>query len=86
MLTIFTCNPLRSVSSYEVSTDFYIIAFKKLIAGEIKYGRTRYDRESGSMYFMKPQHAIQMMEIAIEGDGFEIWVNETNKVLKANLN
>lgn len=76
LLTIFTCNPLRSVASYEVTTDFYIIAFKRLTSGEIKYGRTRYDHQSGSMYFMKPQQAIQMKDIAIEGEGFEIWFHE----------
>ncbi|SFC63239.1 helix-turn-helix domain-containing protein [Spirosoma endophyticum] len=73
LLTLFTCNPLRSVSSYEVTTDFYIIALKRLRSGEIRYGRTRYDHESGSMYFLKPQQAIQMRDIALESDGFEIW-------------
>ncbi|MBO9203074.1 MULTISPECIES: helix-turn-helix domain-containing protein [Niastella] len=76
LLTLFTCNPLRSVSSYEVTTDFYIIAFKKLNAGEIRYGKTRYDHESGSMYFMKPQQTIQMKDISLNGDGFEIWFHE----------
>src|SRR5687767_10477819 len=76
LLTIFTCNPLRSVVSYEVTTDFYIIAFKRLSSGEITYGRTRYDHQSGSMYFMKPQQVIQMKDIALEGDGFEIWFDE----------
>lgn len=76
LLTLFTCNPLRSVHSYEVTTDFYIIAFKKLRTGEIRYGKTRYDHESGSMYFMKPQQVIQMKDIALDGEGFEIWFHE----------
>ena len=76
LLTLFTCNPLRSVSSYEVTTDFYIIAFKKLRSGEIRYGKTRYDHESGSMYFFKPHQSIQMKDIALDGDGFEIWFHD----------
>jgi len=76
LLTLFRCNPLRSVVSYEVSTDFFIIALKKLISGKITYGRTRYDHESGSMYFMKPQQALQMKEISLDGEGFEIWFHE----------
>ncbi|RYF98668.1 MAG: AraC family transcriptional regulator, partial [Chitinophagaceae bacterium] len=76
LLTIFTCNPLRSVASYEVTADFYIIAFKKLASGEIRYGRTRYDHQSGSMYFMKPFQAVQVRNIALESDGFEIWFHE----------
>lgn len=76
LLTLFTCNPLRSVASYEVTTDFYVIAFKKLNSGEITYGKTRYDHESGSMYFLKPQQVIQMKDIALDGEGFEIWFHE----------
>ncbi|WP_158798827.1 AraC family transcriptional regulator [Pedobacter sp. L105] len=76
LLTLFTCNPLRSVSSYEVTTDFYIISFKKFSSGEVRYGKTRYDHESGSMYFLKPHQTIQMKDIALDGDGFEIWFHE----------
>lgn len=76
LLTMFRCNPLRSVTSYEVTTDFYIIAFKKFKSGEIRYGKTRYDHQSGSMYFLKPQQVIQMKDIALDGEGFEIWFHE----------
>ncbi|EHQ24834.1 helix-turn-helix domain-containing protein [Mucilaginibacter paludis] len=76
LLTLFTCNPLRSVTSYEVTTDFYIIALKKLSSGEIRYGKTRYDHQSGSMYFLKPQQVIHMKDISLEGKGFEIWFHE----------
>jgi AraC family transcriptional activator of pobA len=76
LLTLFTCNPLRSVTSYEVTTNFFIIAFKKFSSGEIRYGKTHYDHESGSMYFLKPHQTIQMKDIALDGDGFEIWFHE----------
>lgn len=76
LLTLFRCNPLRSMVSYEVTTDFYIIAFKKLKSGEIRYGKTRYDHESGSMYFLKPQQAIQVKDTSLDGEGFEIWFHE----------
>jgi len=76
LLTLFTCNPLRSVTSYEVTTDFYVIAFKQFKFGEIKYGKTRYDHQSGSMYFLKPNQTIEMKNIALDGEGFEIWFHE----------
>jgi len=76
LLTMFRCNPLRFVASYEVTTDFYIIAFRKFKSGEIRYGKTRYDHGSGSMYFLKPQQQISMKEIALDGEGFEIWFHE----------
>lgn len=64
------------MARYEVTTDSYIIAFKRLASGEIRYGRTRYDHESGSMYFMKPMQAIQMKDIALDADGFGIWFHQ----------
>jgi AraC family transcriptional activator of pobA len=76
LLTLFTCNPLRSVTSYEVTTDFYVIAFKRFSSGEIRYGKTRYDHQSGSMYFLKPNQSIEMKSIALDGEGFEIWFHE----------
>ncbi|MEO5893517.1 MAG: helix-turn-helix transcriptional regulator [Ferruginibacter sp.] len=76
LLTLFTCNPLRSVTSYEVTTDFFVIAFKKYSSGEIRYGKTHYDHQSGSMYFLKPHQTIQMKDVALDGDGFEIWFHE----------
>lgn len=76
LLTLFRCNPLRNVASYQVTADFYIISFKKLHSGQIMYGRTRYDHQSGSMYFVKPQQAIRMKDIALDGEGFEIWFHE----------
>ena len=76
LLALFTCNPLRSVVSYEVTTNFFVIAFKKFSSGEIRYGKTRYDHESGSMYFLKPNQSIQMKDIALDGEGFEIWFHE----------
>jgi AraC family transcriptional activator of pobA len=76
LLTLFTCNPLRNVVSYEVTTNFFVIAFKKFSSGEIRYGKTHYDHESGSMYFLKPHQTIQMKDIALDGEGFEIWFHE----------
>ena len=76
LLTLFTCNPLRGVASYEVTTDFFIIAFKKSSSGQIRYGKTHYDHKSGSMYFLKPHQTIEMKELALDGDGFEIWFHE----------
>ncbi|MET1056924.1 MAG: AraC family transcriptional regulator [Pedobacter sp.] len=76
LLTLFTCNPLRSVASYEVTTDFFVIAFKEFSSGEIRYGKTRYDHQSGSMFFLKPNQTIRMKDIALDGEGFEIWFHE----------
>jgi len=66
--------PLLSVFSTEVSTDeveqtcfdepltlsndFYTIGLKNVIAGEILYGRTKYDFKNGTMIFTGPRQQV----------------------------
>jgi AraC family transcriptional regulator, transcriptional activator of pobA len=53
-----------------------MIGFKKMRSGEIIYGKTKYDSDSGSMYFTRPRQAIQMRNIELEEDGFGIYLHE----------
>ncbi|MCU7371017.1 helix-turn-helix domain-containing protein [Paucibacter sp. O1-1] len=53
-----------------------MIALKKMKSGVIVYGRTRYDADSGSMYFTKPRQAIEMRDLELEEDGFAIYIHE----------
>lgn len=77
-------NPLLSVVECvtncplgsEFTTDCYMIAFKKLKAGVILYGRTQYDHTSGSMLFAKPRQIIEMKDLEFEETGFMIWIHE----------
>ncbi len=77
---IFTvrCDPEKacSVFSEAFTADFYIIGFKKLKSGVIMYGRTKYDHDNGSMYFIKPRQVFQMKDIELEADGFLMLVHE----------
>ena len=41
-----------------ISSDFYAISLKKIISGEILYGRTNYDFKNGSMIFTAPRQQI----------------------------
>jgi AraC-like DNA-binding protein len=58
------------------TSDFYMIAFKKMKSGVIEYGRTRYDHDSGSLYFTKPRQAVAMRNVELEEDGFAIYFHE----------
>lgn len=60
----------------EFTSDCYMIGVKKLKAGVILYGRTRYDHTSGSMLFVKPRQIIEMKNLEFEEDGFMILVHE----------
>ena len=61
---------------YMYTSDFYMIGFKKLKAGVIEYGKTKYDNDNGSLYFTKPRQAVAMRDIELEEDGFAIYFHE----------
>lgn len=66
-------NPLNAA---EVSFNFYFICFKKLKSGSIYYGKTKYDHDSGFMYFMKPRQIIALHNVQLKGKGFSIEIHE----------
>ncbi|SDE03213.1 transcriptional regulator, AraC family [Mucilaginibacter pineti] len=77
LFSIYQCNGgLCSIGDREFTSDFYMIGFKKIISGHILYGRTKYDHERGSMTFFKPRQVIEMRNLAMEEDGFLIFIHE----------
>jgi AraC-like DNA-binding protein len=64
------------LNATEVSFDFYFICFKKLKTGSIWYGKTKYDHDSGFMYFMKPRQIISLHDVQLKGKGFSIEIHE----------
>jgi len=53
-----------------------MIGFKKLKAGVIMYGRTRYDHDNGSMIFVKPRQIIEFKNLEFDEDAFIIFIHE----------
>lgn len=77
MLSLLRCNQTCSFGNTGFTSDFYMIALKKMKAGVIVYGRTKYDHDSGgSLYFTKPRQTIEMRDIELEEDGFAIYFHE----------
>lgn len=77
MLSLLRCNQTCTYGNTAFTSDFYMIALKKMKAGVIVYGRTKYDHDSGgSLYFTKPRQAIEMRDIELEEDGFAIYFHE----------
>lgn len=76
LLSVVRCNRMCTLADREFTSDFYMIGFKKLKSGFIKYGRTKYDHDTGSMIFVKPRQIIEFVDLEHEEDGFMIFVHE----------
>jgi AraC family transcriptional regulator, transcriptional activator of pobA len=78
LLSVIRCNGTVACpfGEQEFSGDFYMIGFKKLRSGIIRYGRTSYDHENGSMFFVKPRQALQFRDVQMEEDAFMILLHE----------
>lgn len=76
LLRLITCVDICpgtcGIAKNEYTTDFYTIAFKKVISGSLYYGRTKYDHQEGSMTYFKPGQAVELKNIQLEGSGFTI--------------
>ncbi len=76
LISLYQCQHTCLPGNREFTSDFYMIGFKKLRSGVIKYGRTRFDHECGSMIFVRPRQVIEMKELELEEDGFLIFFHE----------
>lgn len=74
--SVVRCNMACTIGDRAFTTDFYMIGFKKLKAGVIRYGRTRYDHQNGVMSFYQPRQIIQMTGLEFEEDGFLMFIHE----------
>jgi len=65
-----------SITQSAFTGDFYMIGFKKMQAGLVMYGRTRYDHDNGSMMFIKPRQIIEIKDVELEEKGFILFIHE----------
>ncbi|MCE1188497.1 MAG: helix-turn-helix transcriptional regulator [Ignavibacteria bacterium] len=68
-----TCPVLKNK---EVAHDFYTICFKKIESGQFLYGKTKYDGNTGFMYFFRPGQKLTIHDVVIKDNGFSIYVHE----------
>lgn len=76
MISAVRCNGSCGSSSMAYTSDYYTIGFKKLKSGVMKYGKTKYDHENGSMSFVKPRQIVSARDMELEEDGFVIYFHE----------
>lgn len=65
--------PCPKDSSPPITNDCYNISLKKIIKGDLNYGRTKYDFTYGAMFFISPKQVMQWDNSAVfEQKGFSI--------------
>lgn len=82
MISLFTAMsdgflPCLKESSPPITNDCYTISFKKIIKGDLTYGRTKYDFTNGALFFIAPRQVLQWENTAVfEQKGFSINFHE----------
>jgi AraC-like DNA-binding protein len=82
MISVFTALgdgflPCPKESSPPITNDCYTISFKKLVQGDLTYGRTKYDFTNGALFFIAPRQVLQWTDAAVfEQKGFSINFHE----------
>lgn len=65
--------PCPKESSPPITHDCYSISLKKIVSGELNYGRTKYDFTNGAMFFIAPRQVLQWdSSVVFEQKGFSI--------------
>jgi len=69
--------PCPKASSPPITNDCYSISLKKIVKGDINYGRTNYDFTNGALIFIAPRQVLQWNEnVVFEQKGFSINFHE----------
>lgn len=76
LISVMTCDSTSFQNDISYTCDFYLIAFKKMKSGVIRYGKTKYDHDRGTMSFIKPRQIVDMRNIKLEENGFIICFHE----------
>ncbi|WP_200977982.1 AraC family transcriptional regulator [Echinicola sp. 20G] len=69
-----TCE--ESVELVSLTCDFYNISLKNIVSGELIYGKTKYDCNSGSMLFTAPQQTLTFKGLVYSAEAFHIFFHK----------
>lgn len=69
--------PCPKESSPPITNDCYSISLKKIVKGDLNYGRTKYDFTNGALIFIAPRQLLQWDEsVVYDQKGFSINFHE----------
>ncbi|WP_027391843.1 helix-turn-helix domain-containing protein [Aquimarina latercula] len=82
MLSVFSTKgegflPCPKESSPPITNDCYSISLKKIVKGDLNYGRTNYDFTNGVLFFIAPRQVLQWdNSVFYEQKGFSLNFHE----------
>ncbi len=69
--------PCPKESSPPITNDCYSISLKKIVKGNLNYGRTKYDFTNGTLIFIAPRQVLQWdSRVVFKQEGFSINFHE----------
>jgi AraC-like DNA-binding protein len=69
-------NCVSSNNEVSYTNQFYIISLKKIVSGEIIYGRTKYDGSTGTLLFSAPNQTYTVKDVVISSESWFIAFHE----------
>lgn len=69
-------NCISSNEEISYTNQFYVISLKKIVSGEITYGRTKYDCSTGTLLFSAPNQTYTVKNIVISSESWFIAFHE----------
>jgi AraC-like DNA-binding protein len=69
-------NCISSKEEISYTNQFYIISLKNIVSGEIIYGRTKYDCDTGTLLFSAPNQTYAVKDIVISSESWFIAFHE----------
>ena len=69
-------NCVSSNNEISYTNQFYIISLKNIVSGEITYGRTKYDCNTGTLLFSAPNQTYTVKDIVVSSEAWFIAFHE----------
>ena len=69
-------NCVSSNKEISYTNQFYIISLKNIVSGEIIYGRTKYDCNTGTLLFSAPNQTYTVKDIVVSSEAWFIAFHE----------
>lgn len=59
-----------------ITTDFYSLSLKKILSGEIHYGRTKFDFKNGSLICLAPRQSVRTRGVKTKSNAKIVLIHE----------